>query len=234
MRRGAVMAAVAVGAALGGAAMPVRAQAPPGTAPTGPPDVLFLVLPESGQTDTVDITYARMVPHAQAQRDLDALGRATGWAMGPSRITDGSSPVQPGLKMTSAVFSVQGGIQNGSPVFPVEPILTAFRAYKRLALVFSVGPGYQFQGPKDYADNDVQITLQQRGAVYTYQARILNPQFTRLNLPRPTGAEGVPARRRSPLILLLGILAAAGAAGVLVYALMSRKNAPTPAAPREH
>ena len=76
--------------------------------------------------------------------------------------------------------------------------------------------------------------MQQRGAVYTYQARILNPQFTRLNLPRPTGAEGVPARRRSPLILLLGILAAAGAAGVLVYALMSAEDAPTPAAPREH
>ena len=176
----------------------------------------------------MDITYARTVPHAQAQRDLDALAQATGWALGPSRITDGYSPIDPGKRMTSSVVSIPAGVLESSPELPVEQVLAAFRAYKRLVLIFSVGPGYQFQGPRDHADSDVQIALQQRGALYTYQAQILNPQFTRLNLPKPAGAAGSIPRRGSPWVLLLGILAASGAAGVLVYALMSRKMPPPP------
>ncbi len=227
MRRWGVMAAVGAAAALG-TAMPGRAQAPPVAAPEGRPDVLLLVLPQSAQADAVDITYARTVPHAQAQRDLDALAQATGWALGPSRITDGPSPAVPGARMTSGVSAIAGGVLENSPVLPVEQVLTAFRAYKRLALIFNVGAGYQFQGPRDYADNDVRIALQQRGTLYTYQVQILNPQFTRLGLPRPASAGSSAPRRRSPWVLVLGILGASGAAGVLVYALMSRKTPPPP------
>ena len=233
MRLWAVMAAaVALGAVVSGPSVPSRAQAPPVAVPSGPPDVVFLVLPQTQQADAVDVTYARAVPHAQARRDLDALGRATGWATGPARITDGPSPLEKGKRMTAGMFSIPGGIQDQTRPFPVEQVLSAFRPYKRLVLIFSVGPGYQFQGPQEYADNDVQIALQQRGTVYTYQVRILNPQFTRLKLPRPAGVAGSVSRHRSPWVLLLGILAAAGAAGVLVYALMSRKTPPSPAAPR--
>ena len=230
MRRRRVSAVIGAGAgvALLGAAMPGRAQAPPVAVPSGPPEVVFLVIPQAGQADTVDITYAHAVPHAQAQHDLDALAEATRWATGPSRITDGPSPLEKGKKMTASVFTVPGGILDSTGTLPVEQVLTAFRSYKRLVLIFGVGPGYQFQGPRDYADNDVQIALQQRGTLYTYQARILNPEFTRLNLPRPAGAVGSTARRKSPWVLLLGVLAAAGAAGVLVYALMTRRTPPPP------
>ena len=230
MRRGRVGAMIGAGAcaALLGAVLPGRAQTPQVAVPAGPPDVVFLVIPQGGQGDTVDITYAHAVPHAQAQHDLDALAQATRWATGPSHITDGPSPLEKGKKMTASVFNVPGGTLDGTGALPVEQVLTAFRSYKRLVLIFSVGPGYQFQGPRDYADNDVQIALQQRGTLYTYQVRILNPQFAHLSLPRPAGAEGAPARRRSPWVLLLGVLAAAGAAGVLVYVLMTRKTPPPP------
>lgn len=226
MRRGGMAAVMAATLAIG-AAGPGRAQTPPVAVPSGPPDVLLLVIPQSGRADAVNITYAHTVPHAQAQRDLDALARETGWVLSPGRVTDAPSPIKPGKRMTSGVSTIAAGVLENSPELPVEQVLAAFRAYKRLALIFSVAPGYQFQGPRDHADNDVQIALQQRGALYTYQVRILNPQFTRLNLPEPVGAAGSVPRRRSPWVLLLGILAAAGAAGVLVYALMSR-NAPPP------
>jgi hypothetical protein len=227
------MTAAAVGAMLLAAFAPGRAQAPPSAASSGRPDVLALVYQQPGQADLVDITYAQTVPHAQAQRDLAALAQAGGWATGPSRITDGSAPVQHKIPMTSCSFTAPGVVQNGTGTLPVEAFITAFRPYKRLALIFSVGPGFQFQGLRDYADNNVQIALEQRGTVYTYQVRIVNPQFTRLDLPRPqfTGAAaGTTARRASPWVLLLGILAAAGAAGVLVYVLMARKTPPPPRA----
>ncbi len=228
MRRWGVIAAVTVGAVVFGAVMPGLAQTPPVAVPTGRPDVVFLVIPQAGQADTVDITYAHAIPHAQAQRDLDALVQATRWTTGPRRITDGPSPIEKGKVMTASVFTVPGGIQDSAGSLPVEQVLTAFRPYKRLVLIFSVGPGYQFQGPRDFADNDVQIALQQRATLYTYQVRILNPQFSHLNLPRPAGVGGSVSSRKSPWVLLLGILAAAGAAGVLVYVLMTRKMPPPP------
>lgn len=211
-----------------GAVLPGRAQAPPSAAPSGRPDVLVLVYQQPGRADLVDITYAHTVPHAQAQRDLGALAQATGWAIGPSRVTDGSAPVQQKMPMTSSVFTVPGVVQNETHALPVEPFVTAFRPYKRLALIFSVGPGFQFQGPHDYADNNVQIAMEQRGTVFTYQIRVLNPQFTQLNLPQTQSTAGRTARRASPWVLFLGILAAATAAGVLVYVLMARKTPPTP------
>jgi len=225
--RGWGMVAVAGAMALTVAA-PGRAQAPPGTAVSGRPDVLVLVYQQAGRGDLVDITYAHTVPHAQAQRDLDALAQASGWAIGPGRVTDGSPPGQPKIVMTSGRFTAPGVIQDETHTLPVAPFTTAFRSYKRLALIFSVGPQFQFQGPRDYADNNVQIASERRGAVYTYQVRILNPRFSRLNLPPSQAVTGAASPRAVPWTLLLGILAAAGAAGVLVYVLMARKMPPPP------
>ncbi len=231
MRRWAIM--VVMGAMAFGAVSPGRAQAPPNAALLGQPDVLVLVYQQPGQADLVDITYARTVPHAQAQRDLSALAQATGWAIGPSRVTDGSAPVQQKMPMTSSVFTFPGVVQPETHAFPIEPFVTAFRPYKRLALIFSVGPGFQFQGLRDYADNNVQIAMEQRGSVFTYQIKVLNPQFTHLDLPRTQSAAGAAVtatRRAAPWVLFLGVLAAAGAAGVLVYVLMARKALPPPGA----
>lgn len=226
MRRWAVMAAM--GAMAFGAVTPGRAQTPPSTASSGRPDVLVLVYPQPGQADIVDITYAHTVPHAQAQRDLAALAQATGWAIGPSRVTDGAAPVGQKTPMTSSVFTAPGVVQPETHALPVEPFVTAFRSYKRLALIFSVGPGFQFQGLRDYADNNVQVAMEQHATVFTYQIRVLNPQFTQLNLPRTEPTAAIAPRRAAPWVLFLGILAAATAAGVLVYVLMARKTPPSP------
>jgi len=226
MKRWAVMAAI--GALALGAIGPGRAQTPPSAAASGRPDVLVLVYQQPGSADLVDITYAHPVPHALVQRDLHALAQATGWAIGPSRVTDGSAPVQHKMPMTSSVFTAPGVVSNGTGILPVEPFVTAFRPYKRLALIFSVGPGFQFQGPRDFADNNVQIAMELRGTVFTYKVQVLNPQFTHLNLPRTQSSAATAPRRASPRVLFLGVLAAATAAGVLVYVLMARKTPPPP------
>ena len=227
MRRWAVIAAF--GALALGAITPSLAQAPPSGAITGPADVLVLVYQQAGAGDLVGITYLHAVPHAQAQRDLAALARASGWKVGPGHVSDATAPVAQKIMMTSTKVTIPGVIRPETHLLPVEPFLTAFRPYKRLALIFSVSPDFQFQGPRDYADNNVQIALTQGGTAYTYQARILNPQFTRLDLPTAQAAVATTAPQRpSPGVLLLGILMAAGAAGLLVYVLMARKMPPPP------
>ena len=224
MRRWAVLAAF--GALVLGAVTPGLAQAPPSGAATGPADVVVLVYQQAGAGDLVDITYLHAVPHAQAQRDLRALAQASGWKVGPGHVSDGTAPVAQKMMMTSSRVVIPGVIRPETHLLPVEPFLTAFRPYKRLALIFSVSPDFQFQGPRNYADNNVQIALTQGGTVYTYQARILNPQFARLDLPTSQAAAPTAPRHFSPWVLLLGILMAAGAAGLLVYVLMARKMPP--------
>ena len=210
--------------------MPGWAQtAPP--IPSGPPDVLVLVYQRPGMGDQVNITYPRLIPHAQAQRDVAALAQAAGWTPGASRITDAAPPVQGRGKisaMTSVALDAPNVVQNETHAFPLEAFIRAFRSYKRLVLVFFVASEFQFQGLKQFADNDVQIAMEQHGSAYTYQIQILNPQFDHLNLPQSQPAGGAAkgtAARRSPLVLFLGILGAAGVTGLLVYLVMARLTA---------
>lgn len=226
MRRWAVIAAF--GALVLGAITPSLAQAPPSGAATGPADVLVLVCQQAGAGDLVVITYLHAIPHAQAQRDLGALAQASGWRIGPGHVSDGRAPVAQKIMMTSTKVTIPGVIRPETHLLPVEPFLTAFHPYKRLALIFNISPNFQFQGPRDYADNNVQIALTQGRTPYIYQARILNPQFTRLDLSTSQAAAPTAPRRFSPWVLLLGILMAAGAAGLLVYVLMARKMPPPP------
>lgn len=200
-----------------------RAQVP---APSGPPDVLLLVYQRPGLGDQVDVTYAHTVPREQAQRDLQALAQAAGWTVKRSKITDGVPPVQGRSgAMTSASFVVAHAIDDTTHAFPLEALITAFRPYKRLALVFFVASGFQFQGLGQYADKNVRVTMEQHGSAYTYQIQILNAGFDRLNLPQPNPGEA-RANRRSPLLLLLAVLAAAVAAGAVVYFATARLAAP--------
>ena len=202
---------------------PGRTQAP---APVGPPDILVIVYQRPGLGDQVNVTYAHVVPPAQAQRDLQALAQAAGWTVAESKITNGVPPVQAKIgAMTSASFVVAHAIDDTSHTFPLEALVTAFRPYKRLALVFFVASGFQFQGLGQYADKNVQVAMEQHGSAYTYQIQILNPNFDKLNLPQ-TAQNTAGRGRHSPLLLLLGILVAAGAAGVIVYAVTARLAAP--------
>jgi len=209
----------------------VRAQTPPpapvGAVISGPPDVLVLIYQRPGLGDQIDVTYKHTVPHAQALADLSALASATGWPIGASRITDAAPPTQGrnGL-MTSSVFTVPGAIRDDTHTFPVEAFVTAFRSYRRIGLIFIVGPGFQFQGIGDYADNNLRISLDQRGSVFNYQIEVLNSGFGQLDLPRSQPLAGAARPARSPLALLGTVLAAAAAAGIAVYfltALLARR-----------
>ncbi len=214
--------------ALGWAA-PGRAQTSAPAPPTGPPDVLAIIYQRPGMGDQVGITYASTVPHAQAQRDLDALAQASGWTPAEVKITDAPAPVQGKMgAMTGVSFIAPSVIHDETHAFPLEAFIRAFRSYKRLALVFFVSSSFQFQGLRQFADNNVQIAMEQHGSAYTYRIQIFNPQFDHLNLP-PSGSAGMtpgPVQRRSPLLLLLGLIGAAVVTGIVVYFVMARMTPP--------
>ena len=206
-----------LGAIVFALAAPGRAQGPP--AVSSSPDVLVLVFQRPGLGDQVSITYNRLVAHAQVQQDLMALRSATGWMLGRVLVSDDRAPVQKVRFLTGATFTVPNVVQNATHTLPVDAFITAFRSYKNLALIFIVDSSFQFQGWRQYADNNVRITLDQHGSAYTYRVSVLNSQFDRLNL----SAQAVNHKRRvPPLLLLLGIALAAAATGVLVYVITDR------------
>ncbi len=201
--------------------------APPVTV-SGPPDVLVIVYQQPGGADQVDITYARTVPHAQAMQDYQALTTAAGWPVSTHSIRDAAAPMHSRSgPMTSIVFQALGVVQDAAHTFPIQTFAQSFHAYKRINVVFFVGPQFQFQGPRSYADTNIRMTLDQRGTAYVYAVQILNPQMT--SLP-PLGTMPSPAGHRSPGLILLGIFGAAALAGLVVYLLTARL---TPKAPPE-
>ena len=201
--------------------LPGQAQTPPAPVTvSGPPDVLVIVYQQPGGADQVDITYARTVPHAQAMQDYQALTQAAGWPVSTHRIEDAAAPMHSRSgPMTSIVFQALGVVQDATHTFPIQTFAQAFHAYKRINVVFFVGPQFQFQGPRSYADANIRMTLDQRGTAYVYAVEVLNPQM--ISLP-PLGTAPPLTRHRSPGLLLLGIFGAAALAGLLVYFLTAR------------
>ena len=207
---------------------PGRAQAPaPLTVQTaGPPDVLLLVIQQPTGGDRLSLNYGRIIPHAQVTKDLAALARETGWALGPPTITDSNPPVKlnPRLgigRTTGAEFTTAQAVQPQTHSFPINAIASAFRGYRRIAVAFLVAPGFTFQGPREYADKNIKVTILETSSTsYTCQIEILNPNFTSLDLPLSQPAPGTA--RRSPVTALLLVLAAAAGTGLIVYLMTAR------------
>ena len=197
------------------------AQAPP--AISGPPDVLVLVYQQPGDADQVDITYAHTVPHAQVAQDITALTQATGWPISPRSIKDAAAPMERRLgAMTSIVFQAPGVVQDSSHTLPVETFARAFHTYKRLTMVFFVGPQFAFQGSRAYADHNIKVALDQRGTTYTYQIEMVNSNFGSLPLSSSSAHTVAETGHRAPWRIFLGILAAAMIVGLAVYFLTAR------------
>lgn len=188
----------------------------------GPPDVLLLVSQQPAGGDLLSLTYGKTVPHTQVTKDLAALSRETGWALGKPAITDDRPPTSrnPLPAMTGVEVTTPQAMQPQTHSFPIDAIASAFRGYRRIAAVFFTPPGFVFQGPREYADNTVKVTIINSGAIYTCQIEILNPNFTSLDLPLSQPAPGTP--RRSPVTALLLVLAAAAGTGLIVYLMTAR------------
>ena len=204
-------------------AVPLAPAGPAAGGPTisGPPDVLVIVYQQPGGADQVAVTYAHIVPHAQASADIAALAQLTGWPISARSIKDAASPIRDrSSAMTSVSFQVPGVVQDSTHTFPVEALARAFHNYKRVNAVFFVGPQFQFQGVRSYADNDIKVILDQHGTSYTYQIEILNQSFGRL--PLTPGSTGSSPAHRSPAGILLAILGIAALAGLMVYFLAAR------------
>ena len=197
-----------------------------------PADMVIVMSQQPTGGDQVSLTYPTTVSHAQVKKDMDALARETGWKLSAPTITDIALPTRgrPLPKMTGAEFTTVQAVQPQTHSFPIDALASAFRGYRRIAVVFFTAPGFVFQGPREYADKNIKVTIAGGGTSYTCQIEILNPNFTSLDLPLSQPAPGTA--RRSPVTALLLVLAAAAGTGLIVYLMTARLSRRPVEAPR--
>jgi hypothetical protein len=200
----------------------------------GQPDVLILAAASADGQDLMGFTYPEVVPRAQVLRDMASLQKSSGWTFKGLKITEALPPVAGAkTKMTSAEFIAPHAIRAETHGFAVEPFVEAFRNYHHITLTYFAGQQFAFQGLRGFADNHVRVTLDQRGAAYTYQIQIRDPRFGRLKMPylqppisQPYVADGSVSGRTTgtvnPMFVGLAALVAVGA-GLAVYFGMTRQ-----------
>lgn len=216
------LAAALLGTLTSGRAQTASAQ------PIGPPDVLLIVSQRPTGGDLLNLTYGKTVPHDQVRRDLAALAHETGWTLSAPKITDAAPAVRasPGRalgRMTGVVVTTPQAVQAETHSFPISAIASAFRGYRRIAAVFFTAPGFTFQGPRAYADKNIKVTLAGGGTSYTCQIEILDPSFSRLDLPLSQPAPSTRPRTGTRTAALLAVVGAAAGTGLLVYLLLVRR-----------
>jgi len=221
-------------AAMAALMLPASVQAAPASAPaSAPPNVIVVVAALQGGNNDIAITYQNVVPKAQAQHDIDSLRSLTGWAIKNPKITTGTAPIR-GAKdeMTSVEFSATNAVAPGSHAFPIEPIVTALRSYNHIVITYLLNAPIRYTGLRDYNDNNVAISFDERPSAYTYHVKLRNANFQKLNLPlyQPApsavrtasgNAEGRHAVKPWQVALIAVLAAVAGGA---VYMAMAKHS----------
>lgn len=196
------------------------------------PDIFVLVGAQRGDNQ-IAITYPTPTPHPQVQRDLAALQSQTGWTIRKPEITDDPAPIR-GSKdvMTSLCFSANNAVAPGAHAFPIEPIVTALRGYNHILITYLLNAQIDYTGLRDYQDKNVTVSFKNNGPAYTYDVKLLNPRFQKLNLPlyqppastvraASSGTGGHHAVKPWQVALVAVLAAAAGGA---VYMAMAKHS----------
>jgi hypothetical protein len=176
------------------------------------PDVMISVEatdPAMAAPDDVVISYPGRTSAAVMQRDIAALRRETGWVV-----------QNPRLEGATAEFTTQNTINRTTGRLPVAAVVTAFRHYHRLIVVFDVLGPFTYTGHTYYHDANVQIAMEpQVAGSRTFGFNVTVAGST--SGPISMGDETAPPSPLSPVRVLLALLAA-GLVGIAVYLLFLR------------
>jgi hypothetical protein len=123
--------------------------------------------------------------------------------------------------MTGADFAAVGASPKGSGVFDLDPILKAFREYRRLEIQYLTPRGFRYTGAQAFDDPNLHVGVVSQPGSYRFDVLVRNPSFGHFQMPlQPVAAsQPLPAKRSRPalwqiaawLVLALGV-------GLLAYA----------------
>ncbi|MCW3096037.1 MAG: hypothetical protein JWL77_1655 [Chthonomonadaceae bacterium] len=157
--------------------VPGLTQQNPSTAsPQARTDVMLFVHPDSPSTARIGLSYRKLVPHKQVEKEIAKLLSVSGWKLiGKPAISDASArPDNPKRfpPTTSAEFSVADAPQfhDNAPV--LAPYLQAFQEWDRIEIMFVTTDLVPYNGVTDFHDPALDVTLTKSDGVYDYRIAV--------------------------------------------------------------
>jgi hypothetical protein len=150
--------------------------------------------------DRVGITYDHQVNREDALADLKELARLAGWAPDGVTIThEKSTPGSP--VMTSVEFNAKA-FDAATHSFPIEPVVLAFKRFKKVGAVFLIGKGYPYWGPLNYRTPQVSMIGEAGTGAFTFHFTILDPNVSQFQIPLrdPNAPKAPPQKKATPLL----------------------------------
>jgi predicted GIY-YIG superfamily endonuclease len=164
-------------------------------------DVMVLVYAPDEGPARVAMSYPAVVDHEAIRRGLGELARRSGATIGDVRISDGKLGRGMAEMGTAAEFAARGLVREAQPALPVGPIIRSMPEWRRMRLVFVVGEGFQWAGPRTTAADGFALDLVSSMKPYEYDVEI------RSSGPVPPEAAAKPAPGPAGVLpaLLIGL-----------------------------
>jgi hypothetical protein len=160
LRAAVLAAAAALGASAAAAAW--GAERPPAY------DLTVLVYAPDVGPARVAISYPRVVDHAVIQRGLGELAQRTGAVISGVRIRDGKQGQGMAETATAVECVAAGLVQQPQGMLPVGPIIRSLPDWKHMRLVFVVGEGFRWIGPRATTADEFGVRLISSMEPYEY------------------------------------------------------------------
>lgn len=196
----------------------------PAQATAQAPRMLILVIsPETGW-DQIVITFDQKVDHGTLRQKIRELvgGRQSRELRIEdskfSNILGGESAVQ-----TTAELELKGWVGRPSQPLPLQPFIDAFRDYRRFRLAYQIEGQFEFAGPEDFANPDLEVRLTRQEGSYQYQILVLDPQSPQLQIPVAGEAAGGRSASGKIWAIIIPLLLGLGVA-VLAVALAKKRR----------
>ncbi len=193
-----------------------------------PPEVIVLILSGMGDSDQVSISYSRVIPTSEADKDIEAIKRVSFWTIRNPKVSTKTTGTPGGKPTTSAQFVTLPIANVREGTIPLEPFITALKRFKTMQVIYLIPGKFVFRGLKDFENDYVKIDLRQSGGSYTYKVTVKNPGFDRLGLPlkmeRPVVARKTGPPIAAKVLLVFGVALSGGLLVYVAATLISRRG----------
>lgn len=194
-------------------------------------EVMVLISYKGFLGDMGSIVYSDEIENKKAQADLKRLMDSLGWRATDIKITaEGEMQSGEDKPMTAVDFIHWGYIDLESGRLPVEAIISAFKEYGQIEILFMLPQSFIYTGVKQYEDEHVKLIYEDGGDIKRFTVLIKNSDFDILVLPvpeekaQPVADQNKGANITAILLVILLAILLASIAYIVVRSLSIRKG----------
>ncbi len=130
--------------------------------------------------DRVSCSFPKALSPKEVKDYLHRLTQIGGWKA--ERIVVNTVQLTAG-PMTSFEFTSPFVVIPSTGTFDLNPFIQAFKALRRIGIIYLVSPSFKYQGVHQFEDDHLKLWLESHPGVYQFHITIKDPQFEDFRLP---------------------------------------------------